>query len=26
MTVENNFSESVGGNMAGKSTEVWTRK
>ena len=26
MTVENDFSESVGGNVAGKSTEVWIRK
>ena len=26
MTVENDFSESMGGNQAGKSTEVWTRK
>jgi hypothetical protein len=26
MTVENDFTESVGGNMAGKTTEVWTRK
>ena len=26
MTVENDFSESVGGNKAGKSTEIWTRK
>jgi hypothetical protein len=26
MTVENEFSESVGGNQAGKSTEVWVRK
>jgi len=26
MTVENDFSESVGGNQAGKTTEVWRRK
>jgi hypothetical protein len=26
LTVENEFSESVGGNQAGKSTEVWIRK
>jgi hypothetical protein len=26
MTVENDFSESVGGNKAGKSTEIWTRQ
>lgn len=26
LTVENEFSESVGGNQAGKSTEVWVRK
>ncbi len=26
MTVENEYSESMGGNQAGKSTEVWTRK
>jgi hypothetical protein len=26
MTVENDFSESIGGNKAGKSTEIWTRK
>jgi hypothetical protein len=26
MTVENDFSGSVGGNPAGKSTEIWTRK
>jgi hypothetical protein len=26
MTVENEYSESMGGNTAGKSTEVWTRK
>jgi hypothetical protein len=26
MTVENEFSSSVGGNPAGKATEIWTRK
>jgi hypothetical protein len=26
LTVENDFSQSVGGNTAGKSTEVWIRK
>ncbi|HXU00418.1 MAG TPA: hypothetical protein VN903_05470 [Polyangia bacterium] len=26
MTVENDFAESLGGNTAGKTTEVWTRK
>jgi hypothetical protein len=26
MTVENDFSESVGGNQVGKSTEIWIRK
>jgi hypothetical protein len=26
MTVENDYSESVGGNRAGKSTEIWLRK
>src|SRR5262245_13821997 len=26
MTVENDFTESMGGNGAGKSTEIWTRK
>lgn len=26
LTVENDFSESVGGNQAGKSTEIWIRK
>jgi hypothetical protein len=26
MTVENDFSESGGGNAAGKSTEIWIRK
>src|SRR5215468_9197879 len=26
LTVENEYSESVGGNQAGKSTEVWIRK
>jgi hypothetical protein len=26
LTVENDYSASVGGNQAGKSTEVWTRK
>jgi hypothetical protein len=26
MTVENDFTTSVGGNPAGKTTEVWTRK
>jgi hypothetical protein len=26
MTVENDFSASVGGNQAGKSTEIWIRK
>jgi hypothetical protein len=26
MTVENDFAQSVGGNQAGKTTEVWTRK
>ena len=26
LTVENDFSTSVGGNPAGKTTEVWTRK
>jgi hypothetical protein len=26
MTVENDYTESVGGNKAGKSTEIWIRK
>ena len=26
LTVENDFSGSVGGNQAGKSTEIWIRK
>ena len=26
MTVENDYAESVGGNKAGKSTEIWTRQ
>ncbi len=26
MTVENDYAESVGGNTAGKSTEIWTRQ